>query len=174
MTAAMASLRKHRNTVLIDIGLVAALYLLPGISHVTAFPFYMYEPMRIGLIIALLFTNRANAFLIAFTLPFASFLISGHPAPFKALLMGIELSALAAGYFYFLKTLRIPAFAALTAAILLSKLLYYTLKYAALGAGLLGGSLVSTPLQTQLVLGIGTAAVFGLLETYRAKSTRKH
>jgi len=174
MTTALAALNKHRSTILIDIALLAALYLLPSFSHVTAMPLYMFEPMRVALIIALLFTSRANAYLIAFTLPLASFLLSGHPVPFKALLMGIELTVLVASYGYLAQKLRVPAFAALTAAILAGKLVYYTMKYAALGAGLLGGSLVSTPLQTQVLLALGTAAIFGLVETYRSKNSRKH
>lgn len=174
MTTALAALNKHRSTILIDIALLAALYLLPSFSHLTALPLYMFEPMRVALIVALLFTNRANAFLIAFTLPLASFLLSGHPVPFKALLMGIELTVLVASYGYLSQKLRVPAFAALAAAILIGKLVYYAMKYAALGAGLLGGSLVSTPLQTQVLLALGTAAIFGLVETYRSKNSRKH
>jgi len=174
MTTALAVLNKHRSTILIDIALLAALYLLPGFSHVTALPLYMFEPMRVALIVALLFTTRANAFLIAFTLPLASFLLSGHPAPFKALLMGIELTVLVASYGYLAEKLRVPAVAALAAAILVGKLVYYTMKYAALSAGLLSGSLVSTPLQTQVLLALGTAVIFGLVETYRSKNSRKH
>ncbi len=173
MVAALASLGKHRSTFLIDAALLAGLYLLPSLSHATALPLYMFEPMRIALIIALLFTHRANAYLIAFTIPLASAMITGHPEPFKALLMGIELSILVASYGYLVRIVRIPAFAALTAAILISKLIYYTMKFAALSAGLLSGGLVSTPLQTQLVLAIGTAAVFGLVESYRKKSGRQ-
>ena len=82
MTAALATLGKHRNTVLIDSALLAALYFLPSLSHVTALPLYMLEPMRVALIIALLFTNRTNAYFIAFTIPLASAVITGHPAPF--------------------------------------------------------------------------------------------
>jgi len=174
MTTALATLHKHRSTILIDIALLTALYLLPSLSHVTALPLYMFEPMRIALVIALLFTTRVNAYLIAFTLPLASFLLSGHPEPLKALLMGIELTVLVACYGYLAKKLRLPAFAALAAAILAGKLVYYTMKYAVLSAGLLGGSLVSTPLQTQLLLALGTAAVFGLVETYRPGHSRKH
>lgn len=169
MTIALATFSKHRNTFLIDVVLLAALYFLPSLSHVTAVPLYMLEPMRIALIIALLFTNRANAYFIAFTIPLASALITGHPTPFKALLMGIEFSALVACYGYLVQSVRIPAFAALTAAILLSKVLYYSMKFAALNAGLLTGSLVSTPLQTQMVLALGTAAVFGIVELTRKK-----
>jgi len=173
MTTASAVWQRHGNTVLIDIALLAALYLLPAFSHLTALPLYMFEPMRVALLIALLFTTRANAFLIAFTLPLASFMLSGHPFPVKALLMGIELTVLVASYGYLMQKLRIPAFAALALAIVLGKLVYYAMKFAALGAGLLSGSLVSTPLLTQLLLGIATAAIFGLIETYRPKNSRK-
>jgi hypothetical protein len=167
MATALATLQKHRNVILIDVVLLAALYLLPSFSHLTALPLYKFEPMRIALIVALLFTNRANTYLIAFTIPLASAMITGHPEPFKALLMGIEFTILVAGYSYLVQKVRIPAFAALTAAILLSKVVYYAMKFAALGAGLLAGNLVSTPVQTQMVLAIGTAAVFGLIEAYR-------
>ena len=53
MTTALATFSKHRNTFLIDVALLAALYFLPSLSHVTAVPLYMLEPMRIALIIAL-------------------------------------------------------------------------------------------------------------------------
>ena len=170
MTAALATFGKHKTTFLIDVALLAALYFLPSLSHITALPLYMLEPMRVALIIALLFTNRANAYFIAFTIPLASAMITGHPTPFKALLMGIEFSVLVACYSYLVQIVRIPAFAALTAAIVISKLLYYTMKYAALGAGLLTGNLVSTPLQTQLILAIGTAAIFGFIEYSRKRN----
>jgi hypothetical protein len=167
MTAAMATLRRHRSVLLIDVVLLVALYLVPSLSHATALPVYMLEPMRIALIIALLFTNRANTYFIAVTIPLASVLITGHPEPLKAVLMCIEFSVLVAAYGFLAQRLRIPAFAALTAAILLGKVVYYSMKSVALGAGWLSGSLISTPLKTQLVLAVGTAAVFGLIQYYR-------
>lgn len=170
MTTAMAVLHKHKNVLLIDVVILAALYLLPSFSHLTALPLYKLEPMRLALIVALLFTNRANTYLLAFTIPLASAWVTGHPVPFKALLMGIELSILVATYAYLVRWQRIPAFAALTAGILLGKLVYYNMKFIALGAGWLSGSLISTPWQTQLILALGTAAVFALVEYYRAKN----
>ncbi len=49
MTAALAALQRHRNTLLINAGLLLALYLLPSLSHATALPFYKLEPMRLAL-----------------------------------------------------------------------------------------------------------------------------
>ena len=83
--------------------------------------------------------------------------------------MGIELTILVASYSYLVRWKQIPAFAALTAGILLGKLVYYSMKSVALGAGLLTGSLISTPVQTQMILALGTAAVFGLVEHLHAK-----
>jgi len=170
MTTALAVLHKHRNVLFIDAILLAALYLLPSFSHLTALPLYKFEPMRIALIVALLFTNRANTYFIAFTIPLASSMVTGHPVPFKAVLMGIELSLLVATYSYLIRLDRIPAVAAFAVGILVSKSVYYTMKFAALSTGLLAGSLVSTPLQTQLILGVGTAVVFGLIEHYRTSN----
>ena len=173
MSAALTSLQKHSNVILFDVLLLTALYMLPSLSHVTAFPLYIYEPMRVALIIALLFTNRANTYLLAFTIPLASSVITGHPVFFKAVLMGIELTILVASYSYLVRMDRIPAFVALTAGIIIGKLVYYSMKYAALSAGFLSGSLISTPWQSQLALAVGTAVVFGIVEHLVSKNTHR-
>ena len=169
MTTALLAIRKHSNLLLIDVVLLAGLYLLPSLSHVTALPLYRFEPMRVALLIGLLFTKRANTYFLAFTIPLASAMITGHPVPIKAVLIGIELSILVATYSYLVQLDRIPAFAALTAAILLGKVVYYAMKFAALSAGLLTGNLVSTPLRAQLVLALGTAIIFGLIEYHLSR-----
>jgi hypothetical protein len=170
MTAALAALQKHRHVLLIDVVLLVALYLVPSLSHLTALPLYMLEPMRVALLVALLFTNRANTYFIAVTIPLASALITGHPEPLKAVLMCIEFSILVASYGYLVQRVRLPAVAALIAGILLSKVVYYSMKFVALSGGWLAGSLISTPIQTQVVLALGTAAVFGFIGYYRTKN----
>ena len=169
MTAALAVLNRHKQVLLIDLILLAALYLLPAVSHATALPLYMLEPMRVALIVALLFTHRANAYLIAITIPLASFLVSGHPVLFKAFLMGIEYSVLVAMFSFLDRNRQMPAFVALMIGILAGKFIYYLLKAAALNVGLLSGSFISTPVIYQLILAIGTAAVFGVVEYLRTK-----
>lgn len=167
MTTALLSFHKYKNVLLIDVVLLAVLYLLPSLSHLTALPLYRFEPMRIAILVALLFTHRANAYFVAFTIPLASAIITGHPVPFKALLMGIELVILVAAYAWLVRLDRFPVFAALITAMLLSKVVYYAMKSLALSTGWLAGNLVSTPVQTQLVLAVGTAVIFGLVEYYR-------
>jgi hypothetical protein len=163
MSAVLASWHRYRTPVLIDIALLAALYLLPTLSHMMAVPLYKLEPMRIALVVALLFTQRANAYLIAWTIPLASFLLSGHPELFKAMLIGIEYSVLVAAYGFLAERRKWSPFPALVVAILAGKLVYYGLKALSLNAGLLEGNLVSTPLQTQAILAAGTAAVFAFV-----------
>jgi hypothetical protein len=169
MSTALAALQQHKNVLLIDVALLVALYLVPSFAHLTALPLYMLEPMRVALCVALLFTNRANTYFIALTIPLASAFITGHPPPLKAVLMGVEFSILVASYGYLVQRPRISAFAALGAGILLSKLAYYAMKFIALSTGILAGSLVSTPLRTQLVVAIGTATIFGLIEYHRTR-----
>lgn len=172
MSTALAVLQRNRNVILIDIVLLSALYLVPTVSHAFVIPLYKLEPMRIALIVALLFTNRKNTYLLAFTIPLVSSWISGHPPPLKAVLMGIEFTVLVAAYGYFADKVRLPAFLALASGILLGKVVYYTLKYITLSVGLMGGSLVSTPVHMQLLLAAGTAAVFGVIEHYRRRAHR--
>ena len=170
MTTALATLNRYRKVIVIDVVLVTALYLLPSLSHMAALPLYKLEPMRLALLVALLFTNRTNTFLLALTIPLASSWITGHPEPLKALLIGIELTVLSAGYFFLNETKRLPALLAMLVAILLGKAVYYGLKYILLSAGLLNGTLVSTPVASQLVLAALTALIFGAIEANRRKA----
>lgn len=172
MSTALAVLHRHRNVILIDIVLLSALYLVPSFSHAFAIPLYKLEPMRIALIVALLFTNRKNTYLLAFTIPLVSSWITGHPPPLKAVLMGIEFAVLVATYGYLVGKDRMPAALALVAGILLGKAVYYTMKYLVLSIGWLGGTLISTPVHMQVLLAVGTAAVFGVVEHYRGQTGR--
>ena len=164
---AQSILRRHGRTVLLDFALLAGIYLLPSLSHLLALPIYRLEPMRIAVLLALLFSHRANAWLVAITLPLASFWMSGHPEPVKAVLMGIEFSVLIATYAALRHTLRLPAIASIGAAIVVGKLVYYGSKAAVLSLGWLSGALVSTPWTLQLATAAGTAVVFGLVERLR-------
>lgn len=166
---AQTILRKHGRTVLLDFALLAGIFLMPSLSHLLAMPIYLLEPMRIAVLIALLFSHRANAWLVAITLPLASFWISGHPEPVKAVLMGIEFSVLIGAYLALRHTFRLPAIVSIGAAILLGKTVYYSSKALVLSVGWLGGALTSTPWTLQLATAAGTAIAFGLIENARRK-----
>ena len=141
--------RRYSYPIIFNILAVALIYFIPAISHALAFPLYLFEPMRLVLILALVHTNRQNAYILAATLPLVSFLLSGHPVLFKAFLISGELVlnvALFFAFFRFFKT----RFAAILASIAVSKFAYYLLKFALLQWAVLEGTLISTALWIQV------------------------
>jgi len=68
------------------------IYLLPSLAHLLRFPFYLLEPMRIILILAIAHTTKRNSIALAATLPFFSFLVSGHPELLKSVVISFELT----------------------------------------------------------------------------------
>lgn len=138
------------KSILLDLSALAFVYLVPTLSHLTALPIYLIEPMRLMLILALVHTNKNNAYLLALSLPLFSFLISSHPVFAKMLLISFELS-LNVFLFYLLKDRFLKVFPAILLSIILSKMAYYSIKFGLLSFAILNGSLISTPLFIQLI-----------------------
>jgi len=152
MNSLNLTINRKKNLIasLLNVSALAFIYFTPALSHVLNLPVYLIEPMRLMLILALVHTNKQNAYLLAFTLPIFSFLVSGHPVFAKMLLISFEL-ALNVFLFYFIsKRMHNILFAAL-GSILLSKAAYYLVKFVLLQTLLLNGKLVSTPLFIQLI-----------------------
>ena len=74
---------------LIMIGLFILVTIYAKIWH---YPLYVVEPMRIILVVSIIFTNKANQYFFAIILPLISFVISGHPPIPKTLIIVCELS----------------------------------------------------------------------------------
>jgi len=136
---------------LIGIGLI---YFTPALSHLFAFPVYYLEPMRIMMFIGLAFMNRKNVYLIAITLPLFSYLISAHPSILKSGLIASELF-INAWLFYFLFERSGNKFQSAVFSLLISKILYYSLKYLLIFSTLLSGELISTPIYLQIFVAVG-------------------
>lgn len=149
-TAALSFNNLNVKTILIDLAALSFIYLVPALSHLLALPVYFIEPMRLMLIIAIAHTTRRNAFLIAATLPFFSFLISAHPHLIKMLLISAEL-LLNVWLFYFIMKKSGNAFVSMISSIIISKSAYYLIKFGLLSTLLMTGSLVSTPLIVQVI-----------------------
>ncbi len=111
-------------TFLVDLSALSFILLMPAASHLTGIPFYFIEPMRIMLAVALIFSNRYNSYIIALILPLFSFLVSGHPAPLKMMIIMAEL-LLNAWLFIALFSKTQKAFISMFSAILLSKIFCY-------------------------------------------------
>jgi hypothetical protein len=141
---------------LLDVSALAFIYFLPALSHMLSIKLYLIEPMRLMLILALVHTHRKNAYLLALTLPFFSFLISAHPVFVKSALIAAELVVNVALFYFLVK--HIHRLGAIFASIWISKIFYYGLKYVAIMTVLPGDSLIGTPLQIQLA----TSAAFSL------------
>ena len=142
---------KKVKTIIIDISALALIYFTPAISHLFNFPFYLIEPMRLMLILTLVHTTKRNAFLIAFTLPVFSFIISAHPSIIKSLLIAGEL-AVNVWLFYELSKLIKHYFVTALLSIIISKIVYYAAKALLISSTLLQGELISTPIYLQLIM----------------------
>ncbi|MDY0077932.1 MAG: hypothetical protein RBR87_11740 [Bacteroidales bacterium] len=142
---------------ILNVSALAFIYFTPALSHLLNLPIYLIEPMRLMLILALVHTNKRNAYLLAFTLPLFSFLVSGHPVFAKMLLISFEL-AMNVFLFYFISKRTPNILFAAFGSILLSKAAYYLVKFGLLQVLLLNGKLISTPLFIQLI----TALIFSL------------
>jgi hypothetical protein len=150
--------KSNIKTYLIDFSLLLMIYFLPVISHLFAFPIYYLDPMRIALVVALIHTSKKNAYIIALTLPLFSFLISSHPQIIKSFLLIAEL-VINLSLFFLLKDKLKNVFTSLFLSILISKVIYYSLKFALISFALLNDRLFSTPFYYQMISAI-------LLSTY--------
>ena len=149
----LIDLKSNIKTYLIDFSLLLMIYFLPAISHLFAFPVYYLDPMRIALVVALVHTSKKNAYIIALTLPLFSFLISSHPQIIKSFLLSAEL-VITLSLFYLLKDKLKNVFTSLFISIIISKVIYYSLKFALISFALLDDRLFSTPFYFQLIAAI--------------------
>lgn len=151
------TLNRSLSHAIFDLLAIAFIYFIPAISHMLSFPLYLVEPMRIVLILALVHTHKVNALVLAATLPFFTFLVSGHPVLPKAILISAEL-VLNVVLFFSLIHVTKSRFTAIFSSIVLSKGAYYLAKYLLIQAAVLDMGLVSTSLWIQL----GTTLVFSI------------
>jgi len=159
MTATSSSLFQKMTwkAIFIDIVALAFIYLVPTISHLLSVPIYLIDPMRLMLILAIVHSNKANGYILALTMPVFSMIISGHPAFPKMILIAIELAMNVFLFYLLLKKLKQP-FLAIFLSIVMSKILYYLLKYFLIQLTIIHTELISTPIFIQLI----TTAVFSI------------
>ena len=146
---------------LIDLMAISFIYFIPALSHLTALPLYYIEPMRLAVLFCLIHTSKKNAFLIAVTIPLFSLIVSSHPGFLKAILITGEL-LINLWLFYFLVK-KINVFTAAFLSIILSKLMYYLVKYLFIQAQWIDGGLVSTPLEIQWIVAFLMSLYAGIL-----------
>ena len=150
------------RNITIDIIILACIYFIPALSHISPIPLYLMDPMRIFMLAGYVLTRQnTNAYVLALTIPLFSALVTGHPPLFKALLISIELAVNILIFIRLLNRTKLHVAPALFASIIGSKLVYYALKFVFITMGLIEGSLISTG----IVLQLGTAVFVTLLFT---------
>lgn len=160
------------RVVLVDSSILLLMLFLPAISHLMAFPLYKFEPMRIMVLLGfLLSANKKNAYLLALMLPLFSFAVSGHPVMAKAILMMCELG-INVLFFSIMMNKRVNTFIAMFLSIVLSKLVYYFIKFLLISVGVLNTNLVDTNIGVQIGITCGIAVTFALLYNYFFKEQR--
>jgi hypothetical protein len=169
MSTNLTAIRSHSTiskSIFLDIVALAVIYFLPALSHIGNYPLYLLEPMRIMLIIAILYTTKRNAYIIALTLPVFSFLLTHQPVFYKTIIMTIEL-VLNIWLFYFLSDKMKNYFAAIVTSILASKAVYFVLLYGLINLQLLESDLISTPIYFQLILTLILSSILFIVLTRR-------
>lgn len=153
METTFRALSRHigLKELIIDSAAILLIYFMPSLSHVSQLPLYSVEPMRLILVVALVHSSRPNAYILALTLPIFSYLISSHPSLLKMGLITIELVTNVYLFGLFRNLIR-NGFVSILLSIVLSKTIYYLLKFSALTFALLEGSLVSTPFSIQIII----------------------
>lgn len=136
------------------------MYLIPTLSHLTSWPLYMFEPMRCVLLLNLLVLgNKKNAYLMAITLPLFSYFVGSHPVLVKSLIMTIELVMNIWLFDMFTRKVA-NCMLAMLLSILVSKALYYSLKYVSISFGLLNTDIVDTNIFIQLMVALIISMLF--------------
>ncbi len=151
----LVSSRIDYKSIIFDILALTFIYFVPALSHLFNVPIYLVEPMRIMLILAMVHTSKRNAYLIALTLPLFSFLISSHPNIFKGIIITTEL-VLNVWLFFEISKRVSNQFVSMISAIVISKMVYYLMKFALISFAVLESGLIATPIYLQVI----TAVVF--------------
>lgn len=143
--------KSYISSIILDFLGVAFIYFVPTLTHLLNLPLYLFEPIRIAIVLAMLHTKKANAYFLALTLPVFSFAVAGHPILFKMLLISAELT-LNVWLFFLIKKEFKNIFAAMFFSILISKIAYYLLQYIFIVTSLLTWEEVVHPLLPQLIV----------------------
>jgi len=138
------------KSLVIDFAGILLVYFLPEISGLLNSPFYLFEPMRVIVIVSLVHSSKKNSYLLALLLPLISFLFSNHPSIAKTFILSGDLLLNIFLFFFFKKSYN--TFLSMAFSITLSKLAYYFAKYLMIHFSVIQGDLISTPIYIQVIL----------------------
>jgi hypothetical protein len=139
------------KNLLFDFGGILLIYFLADISNLLNIPLYLFEPMRVIIIIAIAHTSKENAYILALLLPAVSFIFSNHPSMIKTFILSGDLLLNIFLYFGFPKV-KVNKFLLMSVCIVASKLAYYLVKYLLIQFSVLKGDLIATPPYIQILI----------------------
>lgn len=152
---------KNYKILFVDIFIFLMVYFIPAWSHLLPIPLYLLDPMRIFLFTGyLLSQNSKNAYFLAITIPIFSMLVTGHPVFAKSLLIAMELFVNIFIVAYWSKYKGTSMYVVIFCSVIISKIVYYLMKYIFLSVGWLSGDLFSTGIVTQLLVALVITVVF--------------
>ena len=135
----MVKTRAIGRYAIMDAALIAAACLIPAVSHLTALPLYMLNPM-LALLLAgmLLGKDWRNALVLAVLMPAVNCLVAGMPTAAKMVCMVAELATVA-GLFHLLSR-RWAVLPAVLVSVVAAKIVYYALKAVVIAPAVLIGT----------------------------------
>jgi len=158
------------TTVVTDISALVFVGLVPAASHLFKIPVYYIEPMRVMLVLALLYSSRWNAYALAIVLPLFSFLVSGHPAPLKMMIIMAELVLNAWLFLYFYQKTR-KSFLSAFGSIIISKVFCYATYLAAFSMAFVKAEAEITFVIAQMILTLVLSSLVWIILARRNTGT---
>lgn len=135
----MVKTRAIGRYAIMDAALIAAACLIPAVSHLTALPLYMLNPMLALLLVGMLLgKDWRNALVLAVLMPAVSCLVAGMPTAAKMVCMMAELATVA-GLFHLLSR-RWAVLPAVLVSVVAAKVVYYALKAVVIAPAVLIGT----------------------------------
>jgi hypothetical protein len=129
--------------------------------------------MRLLIILAIAHTSRRNAYVLAIVLPVFSYVISSHPSMFKMLAIMMELILNIWLFFYLWKRMK-TIFVAMLASIVISKMVYYLLKYIMIRLDLIEGTLIATPWLAQMIMALAFSMYIWIILSFFRQAANGH
>lgn len=160
------------RTAVTDIAALIFVGFVPAASHLFKIPVYFIEPMRIMLILAFLYSSRWNVYALAIVLPLFSFLVSGHPAPVKMMIIMAELMLNAWLFLQFYKNIK-NGFLSTFGSIILSKLFCYAMYLVVFSMAFVKEEAETTFLIAQAILTLLLSSLVWLILYRRQSCVRK-
>lgn len=167
------------HTLFKDALILAAICIVPAVSHIIAFPLYKLNPMLFFLLLSMLLVrDRRNAFLMAVLIPTVSMLVTGMPAPMKGLCMIAELLTVVGTYQFLYHKLvvnlsnqlvvsrsnRLVVSRSIFVSILAGKMVFYALKALLVESG---GHLIGTAIWLQMAVMVVFSLLFAVAVSKR-------